>query len=120
MLMPRDHSSHIQRGPLLSLIVDQKPVQAFAGESLAAALLALGITTFNRTASGQPRGPFCNMGTCFECQVQIATTPDSEFRWVRACMMAVRDGMVIKTGLSLHSQPPIPANLGSNLDEPGN
>lgn len=118
--MPRDRSSNIHRGELLNLTVDQHPVQAFAGESLATALLAHGISTFNRSASGRPRGPYCNMGTCFECQVQIATAADTHFRWVRACMVTVREGMIINTGVSLLSHPQIPAKPDSKSDEPGN
>lgn len=118
--MPRDGSSHIHRGEPINLTVDQTLVQAFAGETLATALLAHGINRFNRTASGQPRGPYCNMGACFECQVQIAPAANTEFRWVRACMMTVRDGMIIKTGAALLSHPQITVEANSKPHESGN
>lgn len=60
------------------------------GANLAAALLAAGITTFRHTpASGAPRGPFCMMGACFDCLVEV----DGVTR--QACMMEVRDGLVL-------------------------
>jgi len=118
--MPRDFSSTIARGEPISLLVDGQLVQAFAGETLATALLAHGISTFNRTASGQARGAYCNMGTCFECQVQIATAANSPFRWTRACMMAVCEGMIINTGAPLLKHPQIPAELVSDSDEYSN
>lgn len=42
-----------------------------AGTSLAAALLAKGVTRFRTSASGEGRGPLCGMGTCFECRVTL-------------------------------------------------
>ncbi len=118
--MPRDRSRSIHRGEPINLTVDQRPVQAFAGETLATALLAQGISTFNHTASGQPRGPYCNMGTCFECQVRISSPSDTDFRWVRACMVTVREGMFVNTGATLLGQPPIPAEPLGESDESGN
>jgi len=118
--MPRDLSGNIHRSAPVSLMVDQRPVQAFAGETLATALLAHGISAFNHTASGQPRGPYCNMGTCFECQVQIATAANTEFRWVQACMTTVREGMIINTGSALLKHPQMPGQAGSHSDETHN
>jgi len=60
------------------------------GENLAAALLAAGIQTFRHTAkSGAPRGPFCMMGACFDCLVEI----DGVVR--QACMLEVQPGLEI-------------------------
>ena len=76
----------------VSLIVDGREISAQTGETLAAALLAADITIFRRSAvSGTPRGPFCLMGACFECQVTI------EGARQRACMTLVADGMRIET-----------------------
>jgi len=60
------------------------------GANLAAALLAAGVTVFRKTpVSGAPRGPFCMMGACFDCLVQIDGTTR------QACMVAVREGLEI-------------------------
>ena len=60
-------------GPLetrqpLNVVVDGQPVTAFAGESVATVLLALGRYGFRHTEHGAPRGLFCGMGVCFDFQ----------------------------------------------------
>ena len=61
---------------------------ARTGEPLAAALLAAGVVRLRDTVlSGAPRGPFCMMGACFDCVVQV------EGAVVQACMVAVTPGM---------------------------
>jgi predicted molibdopterin-dependent oxidoreductase YjgC len=66
-------------------------IPATEGETVAAALLAAGIThTRDTHVHHQPRGPFCLMGICFDCLVEIDGAPNRQ-----ACMTIVRDGMVI-------------------------
>ncbi|MFK7958465.1 MAG: (2Fe-2S)-binding protein [Lysobacterales bacterium] len=98
--MARNPSSDIQRGPKVALTLDSKQVTAFAGESLATVILANDGLHFNRTAGDQPRAAYCNMGTCFECQVRVALEPGESSRWVRACMAQALEGMVVVTGQS--------------------
>ena len=93
-------SKQVERGAVIAITVDGRPVSAHAGETLATVLLAEGITTFNVTKSGKPRGPYCNMGTCFECQVKIARA-SGEWQWLRACMQPVEEGMQVITGAPL-------------------
>ncbi len=79
----------------LTLQVDGESVPAFAGESVATVLLALGRQTFRHTdKNGAPRGLFCGMGVCFDCLVTIDGV-DNE----RACMTPATEGMVIETGV---------------------
>lgn len=60
------------------------------GGNLAAELLAAGVIPFRRTpVSGAPRAPFCMMGACFDCLVEI----DGVTR--QACMCEVGAGMEI-------------------------
>jgi len=60
------------------------------GANLAAALLAAGVDVFRNTpVSGAPRGPFCMMGACFDCLVEI----DGTVR--QACMIEVSEGLQI-------------------------
>ena len=69
---------------------DGNPVSLPAGENLAAALLAAGIDVFRDTpVSGAPRAPFCMMGACFDCLVEI----DGTVR--QACLVTVTEGMAI-------------------------
>src|SRR5439155_4338821 len=53
----------------LQLIVNNQPVAAAEGDTVAAALLASGRWTFRRDYAGAARGPFCLMGVCQECLV---------------------------------------------------
>lgn len=58
--------------------------------NLAAALLADGQQAFRATpTSGAPRGPYCMMGACFDCLVEIDGTSR------QACLMQVTEGLVI-------------------------
>lgn len=94
-------TENVERGDTITITVNGSTVTAYAGETLATVLLAEGISTFYITGNGEPRGPYCNMGTCFECQVRIAEPRSSVFRWVRACMCPVETGMTITTGAQL-------------------
>lgn len=71
-----------------------KEIMAQEGESVAAALLAAGITHVRQTpVSGQPRAPYCMMGACFDCLLNIDGIGN-----LQACVTPVREGM------SVHSQ----------------
>jgi len=60
------------------------------GENLAGALLAAGVMPFRHTpVSGAPRGPFCMMGACFDCLLEIEGVNR------QACMVQVSAGMEI-------------------------
>ena len=67
-------------------------VQAEQGESLAAALLAAGVSVFRHTAvNGAARAPFCMICNCFDCLVEIDGVPNRQ-----GCLTAVRDGMAVR------------------------
>ncbi len=67
-------------------------ILAVAGESVAVALLAAGVVSVRDTpACASPRGPFCLMGVCFDCLVEIDGVANRQ-----ACMTRVRDGMTIR------------------------
>lgn len=69
-----------------------RPVAAREGESVAAALLAAGYTALRTTPDrGKARGPWCMMGVCFDCLVEIDGIAN-----MQACMIPVRDGMEIR------------------------
>jgi D-hydroxyproline dehydrogenase subunit gamma len=82
----------VDRGVAVLVTIDGAETTAFDGETIAAVLLAGGVTPFRTTeVRGDPRGYYCGMGICFECLVRV----DGAFN-VRACMTTVRDGMVIE------------------------
>lgn len=82
----------VERGRTLSMLVDGRPLEAYEGESIAAALLASGLRTTRWTArAGEPRGYFCGMGVCQDCLVTVDGLPN-----VRACMTPARDGLRVQ------------------------
>lgn len=80
----------LRRGPQITVLIDDQPVTAHLGETVAAVLLAEGSAATRVTALGAPRGLFCGMGVCFDCLVVVDGIPNA-----RACMTWVRDGMEI-------------------------
>lgn len=79
--------------PSITIRVDGKPVTVPPGLSVAAALLAAGITTLRHAPrDGAPRGAFCLMGVCQECVCTI------DGRRREACRVTVRDGLDVVTG----------------------
>ncbi|TAL56885.1 (2Fe-2S)-binding protein [Pandoraea sp.] len=60
--------------------------------SVAAALLAAGHLVCRTTpVGGNERAPFCMMGVCFDCLVEIDGVPNRQ-----GCMTPVRDGMHVR------------------------
>jgi sarcosine oxidase subunit alpha len=75
------------------ITVDGRDVEARAGESVTAAMLAAGFVSCRTTpVSGAPRAPFCMMGACFDCLVTVDGVGNRQ-----GCMVAVREGMAIAT-----------------------
>jgi len=80
------------KGPTVTVTIEDKEITVPASETVAAALLAEGFA-YTRTTpvSGALRTPYCLMGTCFDCLVEIDGIPNRQ-----ACQTRVRDGMRIK------------------------
>ncbi|WP_434698229.1 (2Fe-2S)-binding protein [Pseudomonas sp. D1-1] len=71
---------------------DGKPLSVPGNVCLAAALLASGVRQSRESAvSGRPAAPYCLMGVCFECLVQV----DGQAN-VQSCLVAVRPGMRVQ------------------------
>ncbi len=85
--------SDVRRGRKIVIYVDGAPMEAYEGETVAAALIAAGHVAFRRTArNGSPRGLYCGMGVCFDCLVQVESHTNQ-----RACMTAVKEGMRVSS-----------------------
>jgi len=79
-------------GNPVTISFNGQPLPAREGDTVAAALIAAGHSASRSTAvSGAARGPFCMMGACFECLMEIDGVANRQ-----ACMVAVRDGMRVK------------------------
>lgn len=82
---------------------NDQPLSVPGGRSVAAALLAAGVQRFRATpVSGAPRAPYCMMGACFECLVEIDGMPSRQ-----SCMVMVQDGMRIHSQEGARDLPPL-------------
>jgi predicted molibdopterin-dependent oxidoreductase YjgC len=78
---------------LVRFEVDGRTIEARFGDSIAAALLAAGISPTRLSAVSQsPRAPYCMMGVCFECIVTVDGVANRQ-----GCLVQVRDGMRVET-----------------------
>jgi len=75
----------------ISLNIDGETVYAHQGDSVAAVLLEHSGEASRETINGSPRTPFCMMGICFDCLVEINGSPNEQ-----SCMIDVREGMIVK------------------------
>jgi D-hydroxyproline dehydrogenase subunit gamma len=79
---------------VIELSVDGTPLDAPAGQSLAAALLVAGRAALRHSPSGAPRGVYCGIGVCQECRVHV-----EGLGVVRACVTPVAEGMRVSTSV---------------------
>ena len=75
----------------LTVTVNGVPVAVPSGATAAVAVILAGVTC-RRSVSGEPRGPLCGMGICFECRVAI----DGNLH-ARGCQVLCQQGMEIDT-----------------------
>ncbi|MFM0172220.1 (2Fe-2S)-binding protein [Paraburkholderia sediminicola] len=86
----------------IAIWFNDQPLSVPGGCSVAAALLGAGISRFRATpVSGAARAPFCMMGACFECLVEIDGMPSRQ-----ACMVEVKAGMRIRSQEGARDLPP--------------
>ena len=82
-----------KRGKEVTIYFNGKPIKAYEGETVAAALYAAGVRVFTRSFRWhRPRGFFCAIGKCSSCMMEVDGVPN-----VRVCKVYVRDGMQIRT-----------------------
>jgi len=90
--MPARRLPDFDRGGAVSLRVEDQPVRAFAGESVAVALHASGAGVLSRSLKyHRPRSFFCLEGHCGGCLMRIDGRPNQ-----RACMERCADGARIE------------------------
>jgi predicted molibdopterin-dependent oxidoreductase YjgC len=82
-------------GATVMVVVNGRRVAVPAGCSAAAAMLLHGVGVTRTTpVSGEGRAPYCMMGVCFECLLQIDGEPNQQ-----GCLVIVREGMRIEPQL---------------------
>ena len=76
----------------LSFVFENAAVNAFEGQTVAQALVAANGGHCRTTpVSGSPRAPYCLMGVCFDCLVEIDGKQNQQ-----GCLVPVREGMQVK------------------------
>jgi predicted molibdopterin-dependent oxidoreductase YjgC len=76
----------------LRLTIEGKEIVAAQGDTVAAAMLVAGFTyTHTTPQKHKKRAPYCMMGMCFDCLVEINGNPNQ-----RACQTLVQEGMDVK------------------------
>ena len=80
------------QGRQVTIYVDDVPVSTTEGMTVAAAVLGAGVQSTRETACRhEARGPFCHMGVCFECLMEIDGRPNQQ-----SCLVPVREGMRVR------------------------
>lgn len=87
--MKRLHTDRPQEK--VTIEFEGKQLEVCVGETVAAAVMASGAEYTRTTAiSGAHRAPYCQMGICFECLMEIDGVPNRQ-----ACMVEVKAGMKV-------------------------
>jgi len=76
---------------MLSVRVNEVPIAVPVGTTVAVAMMIAG-QACRTSVSGEPRGPLCGMGTCYECRVTINGVPHC-----KGCQVLCETGMEIRT-----------------------
>lgn len=77
---------------MVNIIIEGAAVTVPAGYTVASALLASGYNSNRRSViSAQSRGPYCMMGVCYECLVEVDGVANRQ-----GCMTEVYDGMAVR------------------------
>ncbi|MBN9437371.1 (2Fe-2S)-binding protein [Bosea sp. (in: a-proteobacteria)] len=85
----------------LTLTFEGRAICFRPGDSLAAALLAAGIGALRQSpVDASPRAPYCMMGVCFECLVEIDGRQNQQ-----ACLTPAQDGMVVRRQIGARQLP---------------
>lgn len=80
-----------RRGSEVTILVNGRPMQAHAGEMLAAALMVAGEFRLRESWNfAAPRGAFCFMGVCQECLVSVGG------RTRQACLTTIVEGLEVR------------------------
>src|SRR4051794_20794941 len=95
--------------PTLRFTFDGAAMTARAGDTVAVALLANGVSVSRETpVSGAPRGAYCMMGVCFDCLVVINGTGNRQ-----GCLVPLEDGMRVETQRGPRQNEPLAREIGA-------
>ena len=75
----------------VTVMVNGLRVSLPAGATVAVAMMMAG-KPCRASVTGEPRGPLCGMGICFECRAMVNGVPHS-----RTCQILCKSGMNVRT-----------------------
>jgi hypothetical protein len=75
----------------VTVMVNGLPFEVLPGTTVAVAIAIAG-QACRTSVNGEPRGPLCGMGICFECCVAINGRPHR-----RSCQILCEEGMEVRT-----------------------
>ena len=89
-----------QKGEKIRFYLDGKEMYGYEGDTIAAALMAAGVTTHRHTRKkGTPRGILCAIGRCTDCVMVV----DGQIN-VRTCITPLKEGMQVQTQYGLSAK----------------
>jgi predicted molibdopterin-dependent oxidoreductase YjgC len=81
-----------KRDKKITFTYNGKQIEAYQGETIAAALYAAGIRVLKASSKyDRPRGLFCAIGNCSSCHMVVDGIPN-----VKTCITKVKEGMVVR------------------------
>ncbi|MCL1994485.1 MAG: (2Fe-2S)-binding protein [Spirochaetes bacterium] len=84
---------NFERGEKTVFSFDGREIEAYASETIAAALHAAGVKELGKSQTlHRHRGLFCAIGNCSSCLMVVDGQPN-----IRACVVKVRPGMKVET-----------------------
>ena len=91
----------IGKGKKVSFTYDDKVIEGYEGEPIAAALKAAGVMVHRYTAKKHmPRGIFCAIGRCTDCVMVVDGEPN-----IRTCITPLKEGMKVQTQYGVSAEP---------------
>jgi predicted molibdopterin-dependent oxidoreductase YjgC len=84
-----------KKGKKVKFFFENQEVWGYEGETIAAALHALGIWEYREgLKTGRPRGLFCAIGHCSSCLMEVDGVPNT-----RICITPVKEGIQVRKQL---------------------
>ena len=81
-----------KRGEKLTFFFNDREMEGYSGETIAASLHAAGIRELAKSPNlHRPRGLFCAIGNCSSCLMVVDGQPN-----IRVCVTKVRPGMKVE------------------------
>jgi D-hydroxyproline dehydrogenase subunit alpha len=91
----------------IAVRVNGQTIEVPRGSMATAALALAGVDATRQSVAGEPRGPVCGMGICFECCAMV------NGRRVRTCQTVCQPGMEIDTVSGTLRVPPVSPTSGT-------